>query len=126
MVDIAIAGLPRAGKTTLSVALSGGDLSGVRRTDSLIDLGWSESSEAASHWFDDPGVRIVEGVAVLRALRKWLARNPTGAPCSRVVFLGEARVPLVGGQRGMATAITNLMGELGPALRERGVSVEVW
>lgn len=105
-------------------ARGNGLLAGVRHTDNLIDLGWSEASEAASHWFDDPEVRIVEGVAVLRALRKWLARNPTGQPCQRLLYLRKVYVPLVGRQKGLATQIENMFWQLRPQLEARGVEIE--
>src|SRR5512146_1527083 len=81
-----LAGGPRAGKSHLAEALRD---DGIRLygSDALIGLGWSESSAKASEWFDGDGPWIAEGVAMPRALRKWIARSP-GRPADCVVWLG--------------------------------------
>lgn len=75
---IAIVGWPGSGKSTLARKLRDGSGLTVRGTDDLVreGLAWSEVSEAASTWFDEPGGWIIEGTAVARALRKWRNRNP--------------------------------------------------
>src|ERR1044072_2191416 len=48
-----IIGGPCTGKTTLAERLGQSDgITNVRSTDSLIHLGWSAASAAASRWFD--------------------------------------------------------------------------
>lgn len=72
MDRIIITGWPRSGKSTLAAKL-GKDM-GIepKSTDSLIhELAWTEVSSQVAEWFDLPGPWIVEGVAVMRALRKW-------------------------------------------------------
>lgn len=118
-IELAIVGPPKSGKTTLA-----GDGEGVRHTDDLIELGWSEASEKASYWFDEPDVRVVEGVAVLRAARKWMRRNPEGRPFHRLVYLSRPRVPLTRGQRSMGAAIQNMLIDLGTELLRRGVHID--
>ena len=113
---VAIAGVPRSGKTTL-----GGE--GAKSTDDLMGLGWSGASEAASGWFDEPGPLAVEGVAVPRALRKWLAAHPTGRPVDEVVWLGAPRQRLGGGQKAMGKGAETVMRAIRGELERRGVKV---
>jgi hypothetical protein len=112
----AIAGVPRAGKSTLADKMGGG-----HSTDELIDLGWSEASLEASYWFDEPGPWVVEGMAVPRALRKWLGRNPTGKPCDRLIWLGDPYEKQVPGQAAMGVGAVTVMREIMPEMRRRGV-----
>lgn len=118
MVHLAITGVPRSGKTTLA----GPD---AWHTDDLIELGWSEASEKASHWFDEPDCHVIEGVAIPRALRKWLQRNPDGKPCSKLVVLETPYGPgLTEGQRRMGVGVRTVLDEISGELRRRGVAIE--
>ena len=116
---IVIAGGPRTGKTTLAAELGGLVLC----TDDVMSLGWSEASQRASHWFDGDA-DVVEGVAVPRALRKWLARNPHGKPCERVIWLAVPRQALSDGQERMRKGCVTVWSEVKPELIRRGVMVE--
>jgi len=122
-MTIAIAGGPITGKTTMASELAAKHNVDVKHTDDLIELGWSESSEAASNWFDDPDAGIVEGVAVPRALRKWIARTPEEPPCDVVIFLIGPWKPLSDGQRRMSKGCKTVMDEIRPELEARGVIV---
>lgn len=115
---IAIAGGPRCGKTTLAETLGA-----ARHTDDLIERGWSEASALTATWFDEPGPWIIEGVAVPRALRKWLAANPEGRPCDVVHWLGAPRVPLTDGQVSMFKGCAKVWGEIVGELQRRGVEI---
>lgn len=117
---IVIAGGPRCGKTILSGKLG---VERVRGTDELIGLGWSESSEAASHWFEEPGPWICEGVAMPRALRKWIDRHAAGTPADLVVWLGPPVVARVAGQEAMAKGCLTVWREIRPELFRRGVRI---
>lgn len=90
-----------------------------RATDELISLGWSESSLAASFWFDEPGPWVCEGVAVPRALRKWLERND-GVPADIIVFITEPVVARSRGQHVMALGCATVWREIRPELVRRG------
>lgn len=121
---VAILGAPKTGKSTYAAkraAASGGP---VRHTDDVIKLGWSEASAHVSEWFDAPGPWIVEGVAVARALRKWLERNATGRPVDELILTSNspfcAHSP---GQASMAKGIDTVLDEILPALERRGVKV---
>lgn len=121
MTRLAIAGVPRAGKTTLAEEMGGG-----RSTDDLIGLGWSEASLEASGWFDEPGPWVVEGMAVPRALRKWLAAHSTGTPCDRLTWLGKPHEKHSPGQAAMGKGAETVMQGIVGELRNRGVAVEGW
>lgn len=121
---ILIAGIPSAGKSTFAETL--GLKLGIvpRHTDSLIHLGWSEASAAAALWIAEPGPWIIEGVAVGRALRKWLAANE-GAPADAVYWMPFERVPLTKGQTTMANGCITVWGEVMKSLALRGVTPTV-
>lgn len=136
MTRICIAGGPRTGKTTLAGTLferhdwphDAPDCDGcgvVRHTDDLIQLGWSEASAAAAEWFEYPGPWIVEGVAVPRALRKWLAAHPEGKPCDVVYWLEEPHEERTPGQIAMANGCLTVWREVRPELERRGVEIVV-
>lgn len=123
---ICIAGGPGTGKSWLAeqMALTSG--TEVLRADDLIPLGWSQASQAvAERILTATGDLIVEGVAVVRALRKALAQGPA-APCGRLIVL-RGRRPEAGeelrGQRSMALGIETVLADILPELRARGVVV---
>jgi len=120
---VAIAGVPRAGKTTLAAQLAEERAVVALATDDLIGLGWSEASEEASRWFDRPGPLVVEGVAVPRALRKWLGRCDAGRPVDVLLWLGRPRQRLVPGQLAMGRGAATVLYALLPELLQRGVEV---
>lgn len=120
---ILIAGVPRAGKTTLADWVSLKTGFSVRHTDDLANLEWSDASLMASTWLDANGSFIVEGVAVPRALRKWLARA-TGKPADIVLWLDAPHVALSPGQARMAAGCRTVWNEILPEIERRGVRVD--
>lgn len=121
---VAIAGVPRAGKTTRATALATPDSLTVLHTDMLIGQhDWSALSSVVATWFDAPGPWIIEGVAVARALRKWLGTHAAGAPCDRVVWLDRPRTRLAGKVQAMATSTRACFRAIEGELRQRGVEV---
>lgn len=118
-----IAGVPRAGKTTLAMQLGKSLGIDVRHTDSLVGLGWSESSAAAAKWIEDPGPWIIEGVAVPRALRKWLAARESGVLCDELRWMPNSWVRHTPGQATMAKGCITVWSEILPALIARGVKI---
>lgn len=112
-----IAGVPRAGKTTLADELS----KDVKHTDDLATLAWSEQSDKAQHWINTS--EVMEGTTVPRALRKWLANNPTGKPCDQIYWLDKEKVPLTLGQQRMAAGCRTVWNEIKPELIKRGVEI---
>ena len=114
---IAIAGGPRTGKTTLAKTFPE-----ALHTDDLMGMGWSQASEyVASHWLTRQGPLVVEGVAVPRALRKWLVANQRGKPVDVVVWMAKPFVALTAGQVSMAKGCETVMAGLRGELAMRGV-----
>lgn len=118
---ICIIGGPRTGKTTLA-----GTMSNVLHTDDLIgQFDWSGVSEhVAADWLARPGPWVIEGVAVVRALRKWLAANAEGVPCERVIVLAKPLVEISKRQASMAKGHEKVWQEVKPLLLARGVAVQ--
>lgn len=114
---VVIVGGPRCGKTTFS-----SHFSNVRHTDDVP--GWSEASDEVAYWFDAPGPWTVEGVAAVRALRKWLMTR-SGKPCDVVHCLTKPRTKLTRGQQSMLTGCRKIWNEVEPELRRRGVKIIV-
>lgn len=117
-MKLAIAGFPKAGKTTLAKEID----SITFHTDDLIDkFDWSGASQEASTWFDKLEF-VIEGVAVPRALRKWLARNE-GKPCDTLIWLDKPHQNLTPGQITMAKGCIKVLNEIKPELIKRGVKI---
>lgn len=119
---ILIAGVPRSGKSTLADELGAANKLKPLHTDDHIGLGWSESSAAVAAQIRRPGPWIIEGVAVPRALRKWLAANE-GRPADEIYWLPLECIPLTHGQASMAKGCATVWREILPALIARGVKL---
>lgn len=117
---IVIAGVPRAGKTTLSKRYES-----VLHTDDMRHLPWSEHSAVVADWLDEPGPWVIEGVAAVRALRKWL-RSREGKPCDRVIWLDTPHVELTDRQQRLAAGCRTVWRGIQQELRQRGVELEAW
>lgn len=118
MSRIAITGWPKSGKTTLARSFGS-----FRSTDSVMDRGWSESSEIVSTWFNDPRF-VIEGVAVPRALRKWRDRHQGyPPPIDKLIILRTSYGSLNNGQTTMGKGIDTVLAEILPWLE--GVDIEV-
>jgi hypothetical protein len=129
---VVIAGGPRCGKSILSEKLvADGRL--LHDGEELVDRPewagmtkqekWSAGSLLASRWLDEPGPWVCENVAMPRALRKWLKRNPSGKPCDLVVWLGTNVVARVKGQESMAEGCLTVWLQVRPELFRRGVRI---
>lgn len=117
---IVILGGPHTGKTTLSTRLG---IDNVRHSDDVKHLGWSESSEAASHWFNEHGEWVAEGVQMARALRKWLKANPNTRLDIDIVKLSKPFDELIQGQQSMAKGIETVFAEIESDLIHRGARI---
>jgi len=118
---VVVAGGPRAGKSHLAQALA--SLHRIRHGEELVGLDWSAGSLIASLWLNEPGPWICENVAMARALRKWLARNPDGVPADLIVHLGEMVSPRSRGQHAMAAGCITVWKEIRPELEKRGARI---
>ena len=128
MTRICITGGPKTGKTSLARDLMERERIAIGcsfHTDDLMELGWSEASQAACAWLDTPGPWIVEGVAVSRALRKWRDQHPDAPPpVDRVIFLTTPHVERLAGQVAMARGVQTVHDEIEPWLNEHGITTE--
>lgn len=125
-----ITGGPGVGKSTLAVRLA--DRGGLLEAGIVVDhaddlagvLGWSEASLEVSRWFDRQGPWVIEGVAIPRALRKWLIAHPgNAAPCERIYYMTEHFRPPTKGQVSMTKGVMTVWREIVPELERRGVEV---
>ncbi len=116
-----MAGGPRAGKSTLAEGINGEHK--IHNGEELVGVDWSAGSLTASLWLSEPGPWICENVAMARALRKWLARNPAGSPADIIVHLNEPVVERSRGQHAMALGCATVWNEIKPELEARGVRI---
>lgn len=121
---IVIVGGPRTGKTTLAAKLAHDLGCSPLCTDSVMHLGWSESSAEVATWFLQPGPWVIDGVAAVRALRKWFRLAPTLAPCDSVIYLQQPRVPQTPRQEGTAKGCATIWRDVHPLLRATGVVIQ--
>lgn len=121
---VVIAGGPRCGKTTLSIALA--EVLGITplHTDDLMaSLDWSAASAECARWLRVlPGPLCIEGVATVRALRKALS-GTSRRPCDILVVLTEPKIPTTPGQQRMALGVQTVLHAIHPELLARGVEI---
>lgn len=115
-----ITGVPRSGKTTLARAV---ELPTLHTDDLIGSCDWSAASARVAERLDRPGPWCIEGVAIPRALRKWLAGHPSGKPCDEIRWLGTPRAPLTSGQAAMAKGCETVWDEVYSELQTRGVRI---
>jgi len=113
-----IMGIPKSGKTDAS-----GNFENVIHTDNFMFLNWTEQSEFLQNLFSLESDFTLEGVAAVRALRKWMSRNK-GKPCEQVYWLDYSFEELSKGQETMAKAVTTIFNEIEPELKRRGVAID--
>lgn len=122
---IVICGGPHTGKTTLSGQEALCSSHKVLHTDDLIgQFSWSGLSREVSTWFDVNGPWIVEGVAAVRALRKWMKSNPRPAkPCDLVLFLETFKSVQTDPQIRMGRQVDTIFKLIEKSLTGRGVDI---
>ena len=120
-MKIVIIGGPRTGKSTLArtfdipvycgdpISLVKDPEEGVTYLPNIKD--WSvQSMHICNEWFSkDEGV--FEGVAMVRALRKWAVLNDT-MPCDKIIYLTETKVEQSKGQISMMKGIKTVWEEI--------------
>ena len=77
-------------------------------------LTWSEGSEyVAKEWFKMQGPWIIEGVAVVRALRKWKTEN-SYFPCDEIIYFTQKHPSATRneGQSAMAKSVYTIWKEI--------------
>jgi hypothetical protein len=107
---IVIAGGPKAGKTTLSGLLG----RPVLHSDDLIGYySWSGVSEELARRMVPDERWVMEGVATVRALRKWMSLNPgQKLPVDLVILMTEPLVDITPRQFGMLKAVLTIWEEI--------------
>jgi len=122
MTRIAIAGVPRAGKTWFALQIQKQTGYPVVHGDDFIPMGWSEASAEIARRLVSPGPYIVEGVVTIRGLRKALQFGPE-RPCDVLHWLGDPRETLRPAQSNMGAQDEKRLAEMEPELVRRGVQV---
>lgn len=124
-MKIAVAGGPGCGKTTFARQFS---TPHVWSTDELVlPFGrdtWSEQSAEVAEWFNLPGPWVIEGVTVVRALRKWVKAHPSGRPCDVVYWRDVPLKPLNSRQQSMLKGCQTIWFDLVPFLERVGVEIK--
>jgi hypothetical protein len=122
---VAIVGGSRTGKSTLAHRIGVDCAVQVRNTDDLIrDHDWSAVSLEVSRWLDEPGEWIIEGAAVVRALRKWMRLHPGGSLDGLlVVYLDHHVTSVTRGQATLSKGVRAIWREIEDELRARGARI---
>ena len=129
---ILITGSPKSGKTTLSREI-GDSLYNYSRfhTDDLISpdkQNWSEVSQIVSDKLYTMlhNSFIYEGVAIPRALRKFLNEYSEyrEKPCDLIIYMPNPRIRLTKGQESMRKGVETVWREILPQLISLGVRIE--
>lgn len=125
---IVIIGGPRTGKTSYADSQAKLVAGKVYHTDDLIPMGWSEASEEAAGWLEAPGPWVIEGVAAVRALRKWLKNHEhepaPGRPCDVIQVMLEPHAELSTKQAQMAKGVETVWDEIEHELAQLGVRID--
>jgi hypothetical protein len=124
---IIIIGGPQCGKSTYALKLGipvfcGDPRSLVKRPVDGVTylpehLEWSAGSDyIANNWFNQKGPYVIEGVSVVRALRKWKKRHPVvrSMPCDKIIYFMNKHpsVDRLAGQHAMEKAVATMWGEV--------------
>lgn len=117
-----LVGGPRRGKSWTAKQLSS-DGRRYHHGEELKGLEWSAGSQRASEWLDEPGPWVCENVAMARALRKWLTRNPLGVPADLIVVLRMPVDDRIPEQDVMARGVDTVWQQIEPELIRRGAKI---
>ena len=119
---IIITGVPRSGKTTLANEMSN-NVYHVYHSDDLKEKDWRLQSNILARLIDThkDDYDIMEGVAMVRALRKWLQKNKDNndSPAKTIMWFPKELVPLTPGQASMAKGCRTIWKEIESELRFR-------
>lgn len=119
-----IIGPPRVGKTTLARELGAKSNRLVRHSDDLIgSRAWSDASKTIAEWIGEDTPSVIEGAAVVRGLRKWLAANPEGKPAEAIYLSTSAKVAQTPKQAAMGRGVMSVWNEIASDVVARGVKV---
>jgi adenylate kinase family enzyme len=118
---IIITGVPKSGKSTLAVKWAEEKNQQLCRTDDMIEMmEWSEISNEIAKWIEGGDDEIIEGVAAVRGMRKWLKAHPDKQlPNLIFIFLYRPKIELTPGQVSMAKAVITIWEEIREDLQNR-------
>lgn len=77
------------------------------------NLNWSQQSQyVASQWFNMPSPWVIEGVGVVRALRKWVDSYPNVKPADQILYFTNKHPSVIRstGQEAMEKSIATIWG----------------
>jgi hypothetical protein len=124
---IIIIGGPQCGKSTYALSLNkpvfcGDPRSLVKRPVDGVTylpehLSWSAGSDfIANNWFKQKGPYVIEGVSIVRALRKWKKNHSVvrSMPCDRIIYIVNKHpsVQRLPGQDAMEKAVLTVWNEI--------------
>lgn len=119
---ILIVGGPRVGKTTLAGKLAVEHGIVPLHTDDLIGRRtWSEASDEVRLWMEQRGPWCIEGIAAVRAVRKWLAVHAEGTPADALYLGSTPHETLTDGQASMTKGHERIWSEVKDELARRGL-----
>lgn len=120
-----IIGGPRTGKSTKASSLSEQSGVQIKHCDELVKKfpEWSMVSEAVCDWISEPGPWIIEGVAGVRGLRKWLERKTGKLSDLTVVWMSEPKVQQTSAQKSMHKGAQTIFDQIKPELLRRGAQI---
>ena len=120
---ILIAGVPRAGKTTISEQIAAKQNLPLYHTDDLIEsYDWAEQSEAVAALILSYDEYIIEGITVPRGIRKIL---PAPIPSDLIIWLPTPILTLTPGQTQMTKATHTIFNEVSPFIDFKALSIQL-
>lgn len=121
---ILIAGRPRTGKTTLALEIGKTFGHRIRHADDINKThSWSEQSLEVAAWMEERTQPwVIEGVTVVRAIRKWLDRT-SEKPADIVYWGSTPYVPLDPGQQKLGQGCLTIWGQVYERLLACGVDI---
>lgn len=121
---ILIIGVPRAGKSTIATSLASELGIPLKHIDEWAKtLEWSVVSDKVAEKLETEGPWIMDGVAGVRGLRKWLERNPGKKPDFMIIWMGEPAIKLTAAQDNMRNGTLTIWKGVAPELLKRGVHI---
>jgi hypothetical protein len=138
-MKLAIIGGPFSGKSTLAqsygvkvfctdpVSLVREKIDGVTYLPEGLE--WeAQSHYICEHWLSMPGDWVIEGVGVVRALRKWINYYDSVPPCYQLIYIKghhPKATGLTSGHVAMSKSIESIWNEISPVY-EKITTVRSW
>ena len=116
-MKIVIWGPPKSGKSTVHGPYFS-DLYAIPlyHTDDTILFGWQGASDVVARWLHEKDQFVIEGVAVPRAIRKYIEKYGEAPDLDLIVVAGHGPNVLSDHQERLAKGITTVAREIEPYL----------